>query len=90
MAYFQEPTESEKIDTIYRYIRRQQIKARIRAVFLILILGIVYWSYAYMLNPENSAVQSGVSHTIRTKAVEMLSPIVKDISVSLIQSMAQE
>lgn len=38
MSYFQEPTESEKIDTIYRYIRRQQIKARIRTVFIILIL----------------------------------------------------
>lgn len=43
-----------------------------------------------MLNPENSALQSGFSSALRAKAVEIISPIVKDISFSLIQSMAQE
>ena len=88
MAILSTPTEAEKIDEIYKYIRGQKIKSRIKTSIIVVILLTVYFGMRYLSLPENAQIKTNISANVKSEVMNAALPIAQDISLSLIQSMA--
>ena len=88
MAILSTPTEAEKIDEIYKYIRGQKIKSRIKTVCIILFLGLMYYGIRYLSLPENAQTKATIGTEFKSQVMNAALPIAQDLSLSLIQSMA--